>query len=411
MVHDVAAIQRIYGADMTTRIGDTTYGFNASADTAGRDAFDFVKTPLPVMTIWDAGGNDTLDLSGFDTPSIVDLNPGAFSSAGGYLTATIPTLAEINARRVADGRSERSQATYDYYIATFGASFTNGLLTDNIGIAYGAVIENAKGGSGNDSLLGNSVDNVLSGNSGDDNISGGAGNDTLDGGTGADTMLGGTGDDLFAVDDAGDIVTELAGEGTDAVRSSISYALGSNVENLTLTGSARSGTGNALNNVIVGNAEANELKGGAGDDRLSGGDGVDRLTGGAGNDVFVAELNSTTVATKRGNLSLDFITDFDLAGDDLIDLSGIDANLLRSGDQAFTFVGTSDVKTGEIGFKSFGNINAAEKALGIDLDGIDGKGADGPVTVIFGNTDGDRDAEFGIVLFGTRDVTVQDFML
>ena len=79
MVHDIAGAQRLYGVDTTTRTGDTVYGFNGNT---GLDSFDFVATPQPVVTIWDAGGNDTLDLSGFNTPSIIDLNPGAFSSGG-----------------------------------------------------------------------------------------------------------------------------------------------------------------------------------------------------------------------------------------------------------------------------------------------------------------------------------------
>ena len=76
MVHDIYAAQKMYGADMTTRTGDTTYGFNATADTAGRDAFNFDLTPAPVMAIWDAGGIDTLDASGYSTNQLIDLTPG-----------------------------------------------------------------------------------------------------------------------------------------------------------------------------------------------------------------------------------------------------------------------------------------------------------------------------------------------
>lgn len=147
-----------------------------------------------------------------------------------------------------------------------------GRLTDNVGIAYGATIENAVGGSGNDSILGNAANNVLTGNAGHDLTAAGLGNDTLDGGVGNDEMLGGAGDDLFIVGETGDIVTELAGEGTDTVRSSINYTLGDNLENLDLTGTAVRGTGNALDN------------------RISGNGGTNWLTGGAGNDVFVAEI-------------------------------------------------------------------------------------------------------------------------
>jgi serralysin len=126
--------------------------------------------------------------------------------------------------------------------------------------------------------------------------------------------------------------------------------------------------------------------------------------------VIGADDLADQTVTKRGNLSLDIITDF-VSGTDKIDLSGIDANSLVSGDQAFTFVGNADPKAGEIGIKTFGNINAAESALGYDLDGIDGPGAIGPVTVIYGNTDADKDAEFAIVVYGKLDITNTDFLL
>jgi serralysin len=206
-------------------------------------------------------------------------------------------------------------------------------------------------------------------------------------------------------------VIELAGEGLDTVLSSINYTLGANVENLTLTGTARTGTGNGLDNVLKGNALANELFGGAGNDVLIGGDGIDRLTGGAGADTFVAELNSTTVATKHGQLSIDMILDFSSAQGDRIDLSGIDADVTTAGHQTFKFVGNADPKTGEVGIKTFGNVNAAEAALGIDLDGVDGKSPfGGPVTVLFGNNDGDSSADFAFVLFDTQRIGAEDLM-
>ncbi len=302
-------------------------------------------------------------------------------------------------------------------MAALLANPTVGRLTDNVGIAYGVTIENAIGGSGNDTIIGNAVDNVLTGNAGADNLNGKAGNDTLDGGAGDDTMLGGLGDDVFIVGEVGDVVIELADEGHDTVRSSIDYVLGANVEDLILTGTARNGTGNELDNVITGNALSNRLEGGlgndrlfggagsdhlfggAGNDRLIGGDGVDFLTGGAGNDVFVAELNTTLTAFKKGSISLDVITDF--SAGDKIDLSGL-------GD--FNFKGTSASKgAGDLTIKVYDSVNGAENALGFDIDGIDGPSSyTGKVTIVFGDIDGGG-IDFAIALLDTNGVTASDF--
>ncbi|MFN3387639.1 MAG: M10 family metallopeptidase [Allosphingosinicella sp.] len=148
LLYDVAALQKLYGANMATRTGDTVYGFN---NTSGRDAFDLARDPSAVFTIWDAGGRDTLDLSGYATASRVDLREGAFSDAGG--------------------------------------------MTLNISIAYGARIENAVGGLGNDELRGNALDNRLEGGGGGDRLHGAEGGDLLFGGAGGDVFVyGGPGD-------------------------------------------------------------------------------------------------------------------------------------------------------------------------------------------------------------------------
>ncbi len=127
----------------------------------------------------------------------------------------------------------------------------------------------------------------LSGGGGDDQLTGGTGRDTLDGGTGADIMAGGRGDDTYFVDSAGDVVTEAATSGFDTVISSINYALPENVEDLTLTGVAASGQGNAGNNLLIGNDAANILSGFDGKDRLQGGRGDDVLDGGRGDDFYI----------------------------------------------------------------------------------------------------------------------------
>ncbi|MDQ3478200.1 MAG: calcium-binding protein [Pseudomonadota bacterium] len=134
---------------------------------------------------------------------------------------------------------------------------------------------------------GNASANVIVGNSAANTLTGGDGNDTLNGGASADTMVGGIGNDTYFVDDIGDIVNELPGQGNDLVKSSVSYTLGDDVDRLVLTGSAANGTGNALNNGIVGNGAANTLRGEGGRDKVSGGDGDDTIYGGLGNDRLI----------------------------------------------------------------------------------------------------------------------------
>lgn len=149
---------------------------------------------------------------------------------------------------------------------------------------------NFYGTSGADVLTGGSTDDTLTAYAGNDTLIGGAGNDFLKGGFGADSMVGGAGNDLYLVDDVGDIVLELIGEGTDSVISSISYTLGANVENLTLNATGIVGVGNELNNNLVGTNNGSEtLIGGAGNDYLSGGMGADSMEGGTGDDIYYVE--------------------------------------------------------------------------------------------------------------------------
>jgi Ca2+-binding RTX toxin-like protein len=154
---------------------------------------------------------------------------------------------------------------------------------------------------------GNTLDNYLTGNSAANTLTGGAGNDTLNGGTGADKLIGGTGNDTYIVDNTGDVITENAGEGTDIVQSSVTYTLGNNIENLTLTGtSAINGTGNTLDNYLTGNSAVNTLTGSAGNDTLDGGAGADKLTGGTGNDTYIVD-NTGDVVTENANEGIDTV--------------------------------------------------------------------------------------------------------
>lgn len=177
------------------------------------------------------------------------------------------------------------------------ASTQAGVLLDYSGIGYRATFF---GGTFGDILIGGTRADGLFGNAGNDALRGNEGSDVLDGGAGADTLEGGAGHDLYVVDDAGDAVVELAGEGIDRVTASIDYTLGDFVERLELTGAAVTGTGNGLSNLLFGNAEDNTLIGMGGADRLDGGGGADGLQGGMGNDTYIVDDLGDTVAEGAG---------------------------------------------------------------------------------------------------------------
>ncbi len=193
-----------------------------------------------------------------------------------------------------------------------------------------------------DYFYGNVTNDTLLGLGGDDILSGGAGNDTLDGGTGADRMTGGSGNDLFMVDHINDIVIESAGQGADTVYSSLTYALGSNLENLTLTGSADiNGTGNSLNNILTGNSAVNILTGGAGNDTYVVGLGdtvVEAMS--AGTDTVKSD-SSWTLGTNLENLILTGVAAVNGTGNSLANtLTGNSAANILSGESgADTLIG------------------------------------------------------------------------
>ncbi len=221
--------------------------------------------------------------------------------------------------------------------------------------------DSLNGGDGADKLYGGLGDDLLNGGAGPDRMEGGDGedillggleNDYLDGGAGADILKGGGGNDVFIVDDAGDQTIEAAAEGLDVVRASVGWVLGANLETLELQGGGDiAGTGNAAGNTLKGTSGANRLEGLggvdtlwglAGDDILVGGEGNDLLRGGAGADRFL-------VAHAFGSvLETDTVYDFNAADGDLIDLAGIDANLLIEGDQAFVRVGAFNKQAGQM---------------------------------------------------------------
>jgi hypothetical protein len=135
MMLDILAAQRLYGPATSGPLaeGNATFGFNTTITGPIKPYFDFTQNTQPVVTIWDFGVNNKLDLSGWSTPSIINLEPGSFSSGNGF--------------------------------------------TNNIGIAFNTVIETAIGGGGNDTINGNAYDNILVGGPGNDLITGGPGAD------------------------------------------------------------------------------------------------------------------------------------------------------------------------------------------------------------------------------------------
>ncbi len=287
MLFDVVAIQARYGADPTTFAGDTTYSFDQSK---------------PMMqTIYDAGGNDTLDLSAHTRGSIVDLTPGAYSSIAHFTAAE---QAAYYKSFIGGANSYIDNLYNDSRVYTW---------TDNLALSFNTTIENAKGGSAADSITGNDVANNLSGGAGNDTLIGGAGDDYLRGDDGDDNILGGTGFDDINGNRGDD--TAHGGEGHD-------WVVGGQGDDLLL--------GENGNDIVYGNLGADTLFGGAGDDWIRGGQGDDTLYGEAGADFLSGDRGNDIInggaGADRFNLivgaGIDRITDFSSAEGDRVTIEG-----------------------------------------------------------------------------------------
>ena len=370
LLHDIAAIQRLYGANLNTRLGATTYGFhsNVTSTAAGvSDVYNFSINAAPNIAIWDAGGIDTLDLSGYSLRSTIDLTPGAFITANGQ-SRSIALAVAVDA----GGRLEGTLNFNPFTIVNY--------------------IENAIGGSGRDVIYGNARGNILTGN-------GGA--DILWGRGGFDTLIGGPGDDRYTLADGNapvnqfgltryDSVIESVNGGTDTVSVAAvptvgglpgtyttGYVLRANVENGSIVGTRDFDLdGNSLENVLEGNSRVNVLSGFGGRDTLIGGLGADTLDG--GDDIDTA---SYATATSAANVFLNAqnLNNGAAAGDTLIDIENLtgskfgdilsgdgNANVLRGG------LGNDFINGGGGVDFEYGDIGDDVLATGTGVDHMDG---------------------------------------
>ncbi len=263
---------------------DTLRGSGGADRLAGGAGNDALDGGLGADTLTGGTGNDSY---------IVD-------SAGDVVVETTTLVTEIDSVATTVSRTLEAQVEVLFLSGTAAINGTGNALDNRL---YGNEAANTLSGlDGQDLLMGQGGNDSLVGGAGNDSLDGGAGTDRLDGGSGADTMAGGAGNDRFVVDHAGDTVSEAAGGGLDSVLSRVSFTLGANVEQLTLTGSAAiNGTGNDSDNLIVGNAAANVLSGAAGKDSLTGAAGNDTLRGGTGADTLVGGDGSDTYVVDAGD--------------------------------------------------------------------------------------------------------------
>lgn len=361
-VADVIAIRNLYGTAGTTRTGDTTYGDNANSG-------DLIETITGLnsyisFTIIDDGGTDTLDFSAYSGTQTIDLNAEGISSVRGY--------------------------------------------TGNVIISRGSIIENAVGGSGSDTLIGNQYSNILEGGAGDDILLGGDGHDHLygqggddhyDGGTGSDTIyysggslrgvvgvnIGGSGIDTLIITSSAlsfqtswlswySIERFFGNDGDDRTIGrvdSVDYYLSGGGGNDELAGAGGDDT-------ILGGAGNDVLRGAAGNDSLDGGDDDDQIDGGAGNDILMGGDGNDTLEGTSGTDRFDGGSGNDTiifagSGNPLA-LSGNGVNIGGSGTDTLTLAsGTTSFQTSWLSWYSievFNGHNGDDRAIG-RVDSVD----------------------------------------
>jgi hypothetical protein len=282
MVLDDYALMKKYGAPVASP-GDTTYTWS--------------QDHALMMTIVDSGGNDTIDLSRHTLPSIIDLTPASYSSIDYYpadqqladLTARYPALAAELATRFGQNQT-----------------YTG---TQNLGIAFGTIIENVHAGAGNDTIVGNTADNGLFG---------GAGDDAIDGGDGANYLRGDEGDDSITGGSAFDDINGNMGNDTLHGGAGDDWVVGGKDNDLQF--------GDAGGDVVWGNLGNDTLDGGDGADHVRGGQGDDSVSGGAGDDYVSGDRGADTITGGAGadlfhgsqDAGIDRVLDFHLSEGDRV---------------------------------------------------------------------------------------------
>jgi serralysin len=322
MMYDIAALQVMYGANFAENAGNTTYTFSA---TTGEMLINGVGQGVPgdgtpdanriFRTVWDGNGVDTYDLSNYTSNLTIDLTPG------GWSVFSTEQLAYLGGGNFARGN-------------LFNALQFNGDVR--------SLIENAVGGSGNDTITGNVANNTLNG---------GAGTDTINGGGGLDTIYGGVGTDI----------------------------LNGGAESDTIYGGIAATDPNDVNDTIHGNSGDDLIYGNGGDDFLYGDQGLDTIYGGGGGDTIYGGIGLAdpidSADTIYGNAGNDFI--YGNGGDDILYGSeGLDT--IYGG-------GGSDTIYGGIGLAD--PVDAADTIYGnAGNDLIYGNGGS---DILFGNEDSD----------------------
>jgi serralysin len=271
MMADIAAIHSLYGAPANERSGNTVYGFNSNSLAEHDFGLYQNDSRMIAYTIYDTGGVDTLNASGFGDKQTINLNPGSYSSIGGEI--------------------------------------------GNIGIYLNTIVENAFGGSWSDDIYGNATHNLLVGNWGDDYIRGGDGWDTIWGdsqteaadpyGLDFDYLYGEGGNDLIHANQGSDFVA--GGSGADTIYGGLG--------NDTLWGNDQIAIGNFEDgaDLIWGQGGDDTIYGNQNNDSLYGGEGLDTIYGGLGNDTIWGNDPNSIGAFPDGADRL-----YGQTGDDLI---------------------------------------------------------------------------------------------